>query len=169
MYTWHLATGRAFVTSGVGYGRTELSAFDAAELDAGIMATNAVRASSFIPPGWAISRDKEALRALSGNGAFLPMAYAHGVSRDRRVAASLAIGVNRDRRSASIIMEHAGLDVSKEESLAEAEICLADALGARKWEVERLERAAVEASPRDRLYVCALVAVVFVVDGPAGR
>lgn len=164
MHHWHLTPGHAYLTSGIGYGRSELSAFDAAELDADILAANAVKVTSFIPPYWQISHNKEALRTLSGNGVFLPMAYAYSVSNSSSVAASLAVGVNKDRHKPSIIMEHAGLDIGKAQSLNVAEIGIRDAFKARHWEIERVEKAAVEAPPKEGLYVCALVAVVFVVD-----
>ena len=166
MHNWHLTTGNAYLTSGIGYGKAKLSAFDAAELNANIMATNAVKVSSFIPPYWRISHDKDALRKLTDNGIFMPMAYAFKASARSCVAASLAIGINQDHQQASIIMEHAGSDVSKEASLNESEICVQDAFQARNWEMERLEKIAIEAIPRDNLYVCVLVAVVFVVDKP---
>ena len=164
MYDWHLTTGSAYLTSGIGFGRAKLSAFDAAELDANILSTNAVKVSSFIPPHWKIIQDKGALIKFTDNGAFLPMAYAYSVSNHRSVAASLVIGINKDPQKASIIMEHAGQGITEEESLKESETCVQDAFKARNWEIERLEKAAIAANPRDGLYVCALVAVVFVVD-----
>ena len=163
MHDWHLTTGTAYVTFGVGHGRQRLSAFDAAELDASIVSANAVQVSSFIPPGWDISRDRDALKPFTGRGAFLPMAYAHSVSNDSPVAASLAIGVNRDPQQASIIMEHAGLAMTRDASLHISETNVRDAFNARTWALERLEKVAIDARPRDGLYVCALVAVVFVV------
>jgi arginine decarboxylase len=164
MDKWHLSRGTAYLTFGVGYGREKLTAFDAAELDAHIVAANAVKVSSFIPPGWSISLTKAELPPLTDNGAFLPMAYAYGISNDVPVAASLAIGVNRDERQASIIMEHAEIAMSRELSLHISETNVQDAFAARGWTVDRLEKAAVEGRPKDGLYVCALVAVVFIVD-----
>ncbi len=113
MYDWHKRTGRAVVTSGIGYGKTELSAFDAAELDANIMSTNAVRVSSFVPPNWQIINCREELGKCTDNGAFLPMAYAYAVSKRSSVAASLLIGINKDTTKASIIMEHADVNCHK--------------------------------------------------------
>ena len=163
MHSWHLTAGTAYLTSGIGYGRQQLSAFDAAELDANIIAANAVQVSSFIPPAWKMTRDKAALKSLTDNGVFLPMAYAYNVSQDSRVAASLAIGVNRNPAQASIIMEHAGFGMTREISQQISETNVQDAFNARNWAIDRLEQVAVEAAPRDGLYVCALVAVVFIV------
>jgi arginine decarboxylase len=163
MHNWHLTSGTAYLTSGIGYGREKLSAFDAAELDANIIAANAVKISSFIPPGWKISRNKADLQPLTDHGVFLPMAYAYSVSNDVPVAASLAIGVNRDARRASIIMEHAGMGMSRDLSQQISETNVQDAFAARHWAIDRLEKVAVEARPKDGFYVCALVAVVFIV------
>jgi pyruvoyl-dependent arginine decarboxylase len=164
MYDWHKKTGTAFITSGIGYGKTELSAFDAAELDANIISTNAVRVSSFVPPGWRILNSKQALETFTGNGAFLPIAYAHAVSNSNRLAASLLIGINKDGTKPSIITEHADVDVRGEQSLEQSMIALEDAFASRDWQIERTEKVTLEAEPRDGLHACVLVAVVFVVD-----
>lgn len=164
MYDWHMTTGRAYITSGIGYGKTELSAFDAAELDANIMAANAVKVSSFVPPGWEIINSKKDLGRFTDNGVFLPMAYAYAVSNSSSVAASLLIGTNKDTAKASIIVEHADVDISGEQSLDQSVRCLEEAFGSRGWEIDRLEKATEEAAPRDNLYVCVLVAVVFLKD-----
>ena len=164
MYNWHRTTGRAYVTSGIGYARKRLSAFDAAELDANILSTNAVKVSSFVPPNWQIINSKEDLRRFTDNGVFLPMAYAYAVSNSRKIAASVVIGVNKDISKASIIMEHADLNFTREQSFKESEMGIQDAFTSRCWEIGRLEKVAVEATPRDSLYVCVLVAVLFFVD-----
>jgi len=164
MYDWHKTAGKAYVTSGIGYGKTELSAFDAAEINANIMSTNAVKVSSFIPPNWQIVNSKEEIGKFTDNGAFLPMAYAHAVSNERNVAASIVIGINKDTTKASIISEHADLNVTREQSLEQSTSCLEEVFGSRGWEIERVEKVAVEAVPRDSLYVCVLVAVVFLID-----
>lgn len=162
MFDWHRAAGTAYLTSGIGYGRAELSAFDAAELDANIRAANAVKASSFVPPGWRIVNGKAGLEAFTDRGVFLPMAYAYAASRGRNVAASVAIGVNKDATRASIIMEHAGEDRTASQSLALSTGCVQEAFAARGWEPGRIEEVAVAGAPRDGRYVCVLVAVVFV-------
>jgi pyruvoyl-dependent arginine decarboxylase (PvlArgDC) len=90
------------------------------------------------------------------------MAYAYSVSNDCSVAASLVIGVNKVPQMPSIIMEHAGCAITREESLLESEINVHDAFKARNWTFDRLEKIAIDAHPRDGLYACALVAVVFI-------
>ncbi len=61
-------------------------------------------------------------------------------------------------------MEHADVNVTREQSIEQTEICIEEAFGSRGWEIDRIEKAAVEAAPRDSLHVCVLVAVVFVID-----
>jgi len=163
MHNWHLMKGTAYLTSGIGYGRERLAAFDAAELNANIIAANAVQVSSFIPPAWKISRDKNTLQQVTGAGVFLPIAYAYSAANDRPVAASLAIGVNQNPQQASIIMEHAGVGMTREEALGISKINVQDAFEARHWLIDRFETVATGAAPKDGLYVCALVAVVFIV------
>lgn len=164
MYDWHKTTGKAYVTSGIGYGETELAAFDAAELDANIRAANVVKVSSFIPPHWQIVNDKEELGIITDNGAFLPMAYAYAVSNKTTVAGSILIGVNRDTTKASIIVEHADVNVAKTQTLEQSVSSLEEAFGSRGWEIDRVEKVAIEGAPRDGLFVCVLVAVVFFID-----
>lgn len=72
-------------------GKTELSAFDAAELDANIISTNAIKVSSFVSPHWKIINSKQKLKRFTDNGAFLPMACAFAVSNTSKVAASISI------------------------------------------------------------------------------
>lgn len=164
MYDWNKTTGRAYITSGIGYGKTELSAFDAAELNANIISTNAVKVSSFVPPNWQIVNSKEDLGSFTDNGAFLPMAYAYAVSNRSNVAASVLIGINKDTTKASIIIEHADVNITGEQSLERSTIGIEEAFGFRGWEIDKLEKVTEEAAPRDGLYVCALVAVVFLID-----
>jgi len=161
MNDWNMTSGKAYITSGIGYGKTRLSAFDAAELDANILSANAIRVSSFVPPNWQIINSKEGLGKFTCNGVFLPMAYAYAVSNRSSIAASVLIGINKDTTKASIIVEHADADITSQQSLEQSGICMEEAFGSRGWELDRVERVAVDAAPRDNHYVCALVAVVF--------
>ena len=120
MYDWHRKPGVVCLTSGVGYGATPLSAFDAAELDANIRAANAIKASSFIPPHWRIITTAQDLGELTDGGAFLSMAHAHAASNTSNVAASLVVGVNKDNTNASIIGEDAERGSPQKESLQQS-------------------------------------------------
>tara|TARA_Y100000310_G_scaffold114865_1_gene113400 strand:- start:213 stop:713 length:501 start_codon:yes stop_codon:yes gene_type:complete len=164
MHNWNKKSGKAYITSGIGYGKTKLAAFDKAELDANIMSTNAIKVSSFVPPNWKIIKDNKDLKKLSDDGAFLPMAYAYEISNTEKVSASVIIGTNKDKSKASIITEHADIGISKEESLKDSESCLKEAFSFRNWRLDKMEKVATEAEPKDSLYVCALVAVLFFPD-----
>ena len=80
------------------------------------------------------------------------------------MAASLVIGINKDATKASIIVEHADVNVTREQSLEQSANCIEEVFGSRGWEMDRLEKVAVEAAPRESLYVCVLVAVVLLAD-----
>jgi arginine decarboxylase len=54
-----------FLVSGVGYGSTELTSFDAALLDAGIGDFNLVRMSSIMPPGFSQAKMTKPTRSDS--------------------------------------------------------------------------------------------------------
>ncbi len=157
-------TGKAYITSGVGCGKTRLAAFDKAELDACIISTNAIKVSSFVPPNWEIVDDRQTLKTITDAGAFLPMAYAFETSKDKNVSASVIIGLNKDKSKASIITEHAEVGTNKERSLRDSESSLKQAFEFRNWELDNIVKVAVEAEPKNGLYACALVAVLFFPD-----
>ena len=161
MHNWNSTKGKAYVTSGIGYGTTPLAAFDAAEVQAKIMATNAIRVTSFVPPHWEIVTDNAKLEKLSDKGAFLPMAYQFEASDKEHVAASLVIGRNADEKQASIIMEHAQVEVSADELLRIAKESVKEVFDIRGWNIKELIEVAVEGEPKNGLYVGALVAVLF--------
>lgn len=165
MHSWNQGKGTVYVTSGVGYGTTALAAFDAAELDARIMATNAIRVTSFVPPGWNISKDKKILAEKSGKGAFLPMAYQYSVSNTERATSALVIGVNEDPMQASIIMEHAEIGIDQAKLLTIAKESSQEVFGFRKWKVKEYVEAVASGEPKDGLHVCALVAALYFPDG----
>lgn len=153
--------GKVYVTSGVGYGTTPLAAFDAAEVQAKIMATNAIRVTSFVPPHWDIITNNEGLEKVSDKAAFLPMAYQFEASNSDRVAASLVIGRNADEEQASIIMEHAQVGILPEDLLNIAKNSVQEVFDIRGWKTKELVEVAVGGQPKEGMYVGALVAVLF--------
>lgn len=161
MHSWHQHKGSVIVTSGIGYGKTSLSAFDAAELDAKIQATNAIRVTSFVPPHWSISMNKDPLAMKSGKGTFLPMAYQYAVSNSESVAACLVIGVNADHDQASIIMEHAETGASPEDLQKVAQESVCEVFRFRGWTIADFVKTAASGEPKSGLYVCALVAALY--------
>ncbi len=161
MHNWNKVTGTAYITAGVGYGKTPLAAFDAAEVSAKIIATNAIRVTSFVPPGWNIVSDTTDLAGLSDKGAFLPMAYQFECSDTQSVAASLVIGRNADDKQASIIMEHAQLGIEPEALRAIAHDSVTEVFDGRGWKIKEYVEIAVGGKPKDGMFVGAIVAVLF--------
>lgn len=161
MHDWNKVTGTAYVTAGVGYGKTPLAAFDAAEVAAKITATNAIRVTSFVPPGWTIVTDTHRLETLSDKGAFLPMAYQFECSDSQKVAASLVIGRNADDKQASIIMEHAQAGIDPDALRAIARDSVTEVFATRDWKIKEYVEIAVGGAPKDGLYVGVIVAVLF--------
>ena len=95
---------RFFLTCGTGDASTELNAFDAALLKAGIGDTNLVRMSSILPP------DAELIEGYTfQKGSFVPLAYGAYTSSEpgTLISASVAVGIPQDPGEIGLIMEHA--------------------------------------------------------------
>jgi arginine decarboxylase len=97
----HLPTG-FFLTCGAGDASTELNAFDAALIEAGIGDTNLVKLSSILPPG-----AKEVKPYEPPKGSMVPLAYAELVSSEpgALISCAVAVGIPEDPRAAGLIME----------------------------------------------------------------
>ncbi|MFH1113732.1 MAG: arginine decarboxylase, pyruvoyl-dependent [Pseudomonadota bacterium] len=91
-----------FLTAGAGDASTELNAFDAALLSAGVGDTNLIRLSSILPPG-ARETEPHELR----KGSMVPIAYGERVAMDPGtvLAAAVAVGIPEDPLAAGLIME----------------------------------------------------------------
>ncbi len=92
-----------FLTCGFGEASTELNAFDAALLRAGIGDTNLIRMSSILPPG---ARQVEGFRFPRGS--FVPLAYGELTCSEPGtvISAAVAVGIPVDPAQAGLIMEH---------------------------------------------------------------
>ncbi len=93
---------RFFLTSGWGEASTELNAFDAALIKAGIGDTNLVKMSSILPPG---AEQVEGFEFRKGS--LVPLAF--GTIASSRpgtlISAAVAVGIPEDPRAAGLIME----------------------------------------------------------------
>lgn len=95
---------RFFLTCGTGEACTELNAFDAALLRAGVGDTNLVRMSSILPPH---------VEQIPGHtfpkGSFVPLAYGAYTSSEpgTLISAAVAVGIPHDPGDVGLIMEHA--------------------------------------------------------------
>lgn len=96
---------RYFLAHGSAEGVTELNAFDAALLRAGVGDTNLVRVSSILPPGC-----EEMEPPPLPPGALVPVAYASVTSSvpGEVITAAVAVALPEDEARPGLIMEHHG-------------------------------------------------------------
>lgn len=96
---------RYFMAHGSAEGVTELNAFDAALLRAGVGDTNLVRVSSILPPGC-----EEIEPPPLPPGALVPAAYASVTSSvpGEVITAAVAVALPEDEARPGLIMEHHG-------------------------------------------------------------
>ncbi len=92
--------------AGRGDGETQLTAFDAALLDAGLGNYNLVKMSSVMPPG---ARPSDHLREDVPPGALLPVAFGFITSVEPGQVISAAVAAGITGASYGVIMEHKGL------------------------------------------------------------
>lgn len=92
-----------FLCSGSAEGFTQLNAFDAALLNAGVGNTNLIRMSSILPPGVV----QTGIVPLEP-GSFVPLAYASITSTTpyEVISAGVAVGVPVDPKLPGVIMEY---------------------------------------------------------------
>ncbi len=95
---------RFFLVSGKGDASSELNAFDAALLEAGIGNTNLVKLSSILPPG-----AQEVDFYSFPMGSFVPLAYGELTSATpgTLISAAVAVGIPGSSEDPGLIMEHA--------------------------------------------------------------
>lgn len=103
------------VSSGVGEGRTQLAAFDAALRSAGVENFNLIRLSSVIPPGSDVLTCAPGAQLRGGFGDPLYCVYAAGWATKPGSQAWAGVGWSRhdDGSGAGLFVEHTG--VSQEE------------------------------------------------------
>ncbi len=93
---------RFFLTTGAGNASTDLNAFDAALIEAGLGDTNLVRLSSILPPG-----SQEIPPSEFPKGCFVPLAYGDLTCSEPGtiISAAIAVGIPDDPHAAGLIME----------------------------------------------------------------
>lgn len=122
------------MSKGVGYGKTRITAFDKALLNAGVGNYNLVRLSSILP--------METTRADSIGmpmGSLLPIAYAEAIIHEKGIAkAAVAIGRPVDKSLCNVIMEYETTDPDENaEEIVRAMV--EEGFKARAWELESIE------------------------------
>jgi arginine decarboxylase len=93
------------IVSGSGEGRTELTAFDRALMDAGIANLNFLRVTSILPAGVEVIRVPPLVP-----GTLTPAVYARIASHTpgERIAAAVGLGFSRGRHGVIMEYEHTG-------------------------------------------------------------
>ena len=108
---------RVFLTSGIGYHRQRLSAFEYALREADIEQQNLVSVSSILPPQCALIARSAGVPALSpGEITFCVMARAETNESGRCVAAGIGLARPKDTNHYGYISEHHGFGMSEAET-----------------------------------------------------
>jgi len=127
-----------FVSAGAAEGKTELTAFDKALLEARVGNVNMLRVSSILPPGCEYDPDLEL-----PPGSLVPIAYGYVISDEPgdRLAAAVAVGIKEN--SFGVIMEFSG-HCTKEEAEEKVVAMVKEAFEVRGLELDDLKVASAE-------------------------
>lgn len=157
------------VARGAGHGPTELAAFDAALLDAGVGDRNLIALSSVLPPGSAVHRVARIANAPGswGDRLYCVLAEARTSEPDAEVWAG--IGWMQDETGKGLLVEHHG---PSEESLRELIAASLRALGRSRNLVFPRTGTETSGARCTGSPVCSLVVAVFAAEawkGAPGR
>lgn len=148
-----LPTPKKFkITAGAAEGKTKLTAFDNALLNAGIGNVNLVRISSILPPG--ALQDQDLVLPI---GSLVPTAYGSIACDEPGTQIAAAVGVGLSRDTFGVIMEYSG-KCSKKEAEEKVLMMLEESFAGRGLELVRTEVCSVEHTVKK--IGCALAAVV---------
>jgi arginine decarboxylase len=127
-----------FVTAASAEGKTALTAFDGALLNARVGNTNLLRVSSILPPGCEYAPDLEI-----PPGSLIPIAYGSITSSEKGeiISAAVAVGIKKD--SFGVIMEFSG-KCSKKEAEDRVTRMVEEAFEIRGLELDEVKVAACE-------------------------
>ena len=140
-----------FLTAATSEGKSELTAFDGALLNARVGNTNLIRVSSILPPGCEYEPD-----LVIPPGSLLPIAYGYIVSANpgEKIAAAVGVGIKKD--SFGVIMEFEGV-CSQEEAVEKVTAMVEEAFQIRNLELDEIKVASCEHVVRE--IGCAFAAV----------
>ena len=149
------------LTSGVGEGLTELSAFDAALHDAGIKNLNLIPLSSVIPTGSKITERKYELDPKHfGYRAYVVISSEKTSKKGETVAAGLGWVINET--NGGLFVEHHGY--SPERVKEQIKDSLTHMVTYRKEKYGPIQSKTADIKCKDKP-VCALVAAIYKVEG----
>lgn len=142
------------MSSGTGYGKTRITAFDKALLEAGVGNYNLSRLSSILPVE---AEPKEEIDLKIGS--LLPIAYAEMIAKDgEKAQAAVAIGRPVDKNNVCVIMEYETTDDN--ENAVEIVIDMVkEGFEARGWELESIVWDGAECTAKDGEYAVAFACV----------
>lgn len=126
------------VTAATSEGKTELTAFDAALLAAGVGNTNLLKVSSILPPGCEFDPG-----LVIPPGSLLPIAYGEIVSDVPGTRIAAAIGVGIKTGSFGVIMEFSG-ECTKAEAESRVRLMVEEAFELRGLELDDVKIAAAD-------------------------
>jgi len=148
------------IVTGASEGKTSLSAFDGALLQAGIGNINLIRVTSILPP-----HASEEPNLEIPEGSLVPTAYGSVTGENPGEIISAAIGVGFTAGSFGIIMERAGWE-SQAEAEAKVEMMLQDAFSQRGKTLEQIIIKGVEHKVINTGAVIAAVALWYYMETP---
>jgi arginine decarboxylase len=150
---------RIVVTSGTGAGRTPLSSFDSALLEAGIGNFNLIRLSSVIPLGAQLVTGVESVGSAAswGDRLYVVLAEDRQIEHGRRACAGLGWIQNIDTGQGLFVEHHGPSEESVRTQITDSLETMRESRGESFGPVEMsLASISCETQP-----VCALVAAVF--------
>ena len=142
-----------FLASGEGEGKTVLTAFDDALLNAGIANTNLLKLTSILPPGCC-----EVLPQELPPGAIVPIVYAFKSSftPGELISSVVGVGISEDAASAGLLMEYSHVG---EKQVAEEIVrnMVKEGFGKRGWKLKEIKIASAQHKVINIGAVCAAV------------
>lgn len=149
------------VRSGRGSGRTPLSAFDAALMEAGVANLNLITLSSVIPPGSRITHTSETLAAEHGDRLYCVLSAGHADHPGEIVWAGIGWVVDAETGKGLFVEHHAGSEESLREQI---HLSLEDMTTSRGGGYGEVQISTASAHCYDKP-VCALVVAAYAVEG----
>jgi len=145
------------VRRGSGSGRTPLSAFDSALMEAGVANLNLVTLSSVIPPGSRITHTNEVLEAAHGDRLYCVLSSGHADHPGEIVWSGLGWVVDEETGKGLFVEHHAGSEESLREQIT---LSLEDMTTSRGGGYGEIQIATAYAHCTDKP-VCALVVAAY--------
>ncbi len=145
---------RFFITAGLGTGHTDLTAFDAALLKAGVGNYNLLKVSSIVP-----ADARQAERVSLPLGSLLPIAYGSTCTAEPgvRVTAAVSLALPTDGE-VGVIMEYSG-NLPEEEARLLVRRMAVEALEIRGTRPQRILVRSASGITENGLWICAFAGV----------